>query len=177
MGERLADEARGRGALSAPRRRPRPDAGQDNRQRGNREQLHDKHPARQHASAGDDRGGLRHAGRHDHPRLRRGTSTARPSAHRPRPVRPVDRSQRHGRPDRPVARHHGRKLECATLLAGMEPLDLLLRDSGQYGARVPMPAEAPVQQRLMASSAATRRGARPRGEPEFITGVKGGPPA
>lgn len=39
--------------------------------------------------------------------------------------------------------------ECATLLAGMEPLDQQLRDSGQYGPRVPVPDDAPVQDRLL----------------------------
>lgn len=31
----------------------------------------------------------------------------------------------------------------------MEPLDQVLRDSGQYGARVLVPDDAPVQQRLL----------------------------
>jgi uncharacterized protein (TIGR03086 family) len=39
--------------------------------------------------------------------------------------------------------------ECAVLLAGMEPLDELLRTSGQYGPRVPVPDEAPVADRLV----------------------------
>jgi uncharacterized protein (TIGR03086 family) len=39
---------------------------------------------------------------------------------------------------------------CAQLLAGMEPLDELLRSSGQYGPRVPVPDDAPAQDRLMA---------------------------
>jgi uncharacterized protein (TIGR03086 family) len=39
--------------------------------------------------------------------------------------------------------------ECATLLAGMEPIEQLLRDSGQYGPRVPVPDDAPVQDRLV----------------------------
>jgi len=38
----------------------------------------------------------------------------------------------------------------AQLLAGMEPLDEMLRASGQYGPRVEVPADAPVQDRLMA---------------------------
>jgi uncharacterized protein (TIGR03086 family) len=38
---------------------------------------------------------------------------------------------------------------CAELLAGMEPLDAMLRDSGQYGPRVDVPAQAPVQDRLI----------------------------
>ena len=37
----------------------------------------------------------------------------------------------------------------AELLAGMEPLDELLRSSGQYGARVAVPDGAPVQDRLL----------------------------
>jgi uncharacterized protein (TIGR03086 family) len=39
--------------------------------------------------------------------------------------------------------------ECVALLAGMEPLDQVLRDSGQYGARVPVLDNAPVQDRLL----------------------------
>ena len=39
--------------------------------------------------------------------------------------------------------------ECAALLAGMEPIEQLLRDSGQYGPRVPVPDDAPVQDRLL----------------------------
>ncbi|MGB0098877.1 MAG: TIGR03086 family metal-binding protein [Nocardioides sp.] len=39
---------------------------------------------------------------------------------------------------------------CAELLAGMEPLDEMLRASGQYGARVAVPADADVQTRLIA---------------------------
>ncbi|MGA5298907.1 TIGR03086 family metal-binding protein [Nucisporomicrobium flavum] len=38
---------------------------------------------------------------------------------------------------------------CAMLLAGMEPLDEMLRASGQYGPRVPVPAEADAQTRLI----------------------------
>lgn len=38
---------------------------------------------------------------------------------------------------------------CADLLAGMEPLDELLRSSGQYGPRVPVPPDAGPQDRLM----------------------------
>ncbi|HYI58849.1 MAG TPA: TIGR03086 family metal-binding protein [Microlunatus sp.] len=38
---------------------------------------------------------------------------------------------------------------CAVLLAGMEPWDQILRDSGQYGPRVPVPEDAPVQDRLL----------------------------
>lgn len=39
--------------------------------------------------------------------------------------------------------------DCAALLAGMEPLEEVLRDSGQYGDRVPVPDDAPVQERLL----------------------------
>ena len=38
---------------------------------------------------------------------------------------------------------------CAELLAGMEPLDGLLRESGQYGPRVPVPDDADVQARML----------------------------
>ena len=40
--------------------------------------------------------------------------------------------------------------KCAQLLAGMQPLDALLRTSGQYGERVPVPDDADVQTRLIA---------------------------
>ncbi len=40
--------------------------------------------------------------------------------------------------------------KCAVLLAGMEPLDELLRASGQYGPRIAVPADADVQTRLVA---------------------------
>ena len=39
---------------------------------------------------------------------------------------------------------------CADLLAGMEPMDEVLRSSGQYGPRVPVPDDADVQTRLLA---------------------------
>lgn len=39
---------------------------------------------------------------------------------------------------------------CAVMLAGMEPLDQVLRQSGQYGPRVPVPDDADVQTRLIA---------------------------
>ena len=39
---------------------------------------------------------------------------------------------------------------CAEMLAGMEPMDELLRQSGQYGAKVDVPAGADVQTRLLA---------------------------
>jgi len=39
---------------------------------------------------------------------------------------------------------------CAALLAGMEPLDEMLRMSGQYGPRVPVPDSAGAVSKLMA---------------------------
>lgn len=39
---------------------------------------------------------------------------------------------------------------CATMLAGMEPLDEMLRQSGQYGPRVPVAEDASAQDRLVA---------------------------
>lgn len=39
---------------------------------------------------------------------------------------------------------------CAELLAGMEPMDEVLRQSGQYGAKVDVPVDADVQTRLLA---------------------------
>jgi uncharacterized protein (TIGR03086 family) len=47
----------------------------------------------------------------------------------------------------PVALDEAR---CTAVLAGMEPLDQLLRDSGQYGPQVEVPADSDVQSRLMA---------------------------
>jgi uncharacterized protein (TIGR03086 family) len=38
---------------------------------------------------------------------------------------------------------------CAELLAGMTPIEELLRSSGQYGPRVPVPDDADVQTRLL----------------------------
>lgn len=38
---------------------------------------------------------------------------------------------------------------CAELLAGMEPMEEVLRSSGQYGPRVEVPADADVQTRLI----------------------------
>jgi uncharacterized protein (TIGR03086 family) len=38
---------------------------------------------------------------------------------------------------------------CADLLAGMEPLDEMLRASGQYGPRVPVPEGSDAQTRLL----------------------------
>ena len=39
---------------------------------------------------------------------------------------------------------------CADYLAGMEPMDEMLRASGQYGPKVEVPANAEAQTRLMA---------------------------
>lgn len=39
--------------------------------------------------------------------------------------------------------------ECAGMLAGMEPIDEMLRASGQYGPRVEVPEDADVQSRLI----------------------------
>ncbi|WP_409330586.1 TIGR03086 family metal-binding protein [Trujillonella humicola] len=39
---------------------------------------------------------------------------------------------------------------CAAMLEGMEPMDELLRASGQYGPRVPVPDDADPQTRLLA---------------------------
>ena len=38
---------------------------------------------------------------------------------------------------------------CAELLAGMEPIEDLMRSSGQYGPRVPVAAEASAQDRML----------------------------
>jgi uncharacterized protein (TIGR03086 family) len=38
---------------------------------------------------------------------------------------------------------------AAELLAGMEPIEEMIRASGQYGPRVPVPADAPVQDRML----------------------------
>lgn len=38
---------------------------------------------------------------------------------------------------------------CAVMLEGMEPIEDLMRGSGQYGPRVPVPDDAPVQDRLL----------------------------
>jgi uncharacterized protein (TIGR03086 family) len=40
-------------------------------------------------------------------------------------------------------------VKCAALLAGMEPMDELLRASGQYGPRVDLPDGADVQARML----------------------------
>jgi uncharacterized protein (TIGR03086 family) len=40
--------------------------------------------------------------------------------------------------------------KCAVMLAGMEPMDEVLRQSGQYGPRVPVPDDADVQTKLVA---------------------------
>lgn len=39
---------------------------------------------------------------------------------------------------------------CAAMLAGMQPIEEMLRTSGQYGPAVPVPADAPVQDRFIA---------------------------
>ncbi|MEU4313548.1 TIGR03086 family metal-binding protein [Nocardia sp. NPDC024068] len=39
---------------------------------------------------------------------------------------------------------------CAAALAGMEPVEPMLRDSGQFGTAVPVAPDAPPQDRLMA---------------------------
>ncbi|MEQ4207350.1 TIGR03086 family metal-binding protein [Actinopolymorpha sp. B17G11] len=38
---------------------------------------------------------------------------------------------------------------CAVLLAGMEPIEELMRSSGQYGPRVPTPDDADAQTRML----------------------------
>lgn len=38
---------------------------------------------------------------------------------------------------------------CAVLLDGMEPIEAIMRSSGQYGPRVEVPADADVQTRLL----------------------------
>ena len=38
---------------------------------------------------------------------------------------------------------------CAELLAGMQPIEDVIRSSGQYGARVPVPDDADAQTRLL----------------------------
>lgn len=38
---------------------------------------------------------------------------------------------------------------CAQMLEGMQPIDEVLRSSGQYGPKVPVPDDAPAQDRLM----------------------------
>ncbi len=38
---------------------------------------------------------------------------------------------------------------CATMLAGMEPIEDVMRGSGQYGQRVEVPADADAQTRLL----------------------------
>jgi uncharacterized protein (TIGR03086 family) len=40
--------------------------------------------------------------------------------------------------------------KCAVLLAGMEPIDEVLRQSGQYGPKVDVPADSDVQTRMLA---------------------------
>jgi uncharacterized protein (TIGR03086 family) len=38
---------------------------------------------------------------------------------------------------------------CATLLAGMEPMEEVIRNSGQYGPRVEVPAGSDAQTRML----------------------------
>ena len=38
---------------------------------------------------------------------------------------------------------------CAAMLAGMEPIEDVMRGSGQYGARVDVPDDADVQTRML----------------------------
>ena len=38
---------------------------------------------------------------------------------------------------------------CADLLAGMEPMEAVIRSSGQYGERVPVPPGADARTRLL----------------------------
>ena len=40
--------------------------------------------------------------------------------------------------------------KCAAMLAGMEPIEDMIRQSGQYGPRVPVPDDADAQTRLIA---------------------------
>lgn len=53
-----------------------------------------------------------------------------------------------------LARSTGQPIEldeerCATMLAGMQPIDELLRQSGQYGPKVDVPADASAMDQLM----------------------------
>ena len=45
--------------------------------------------------------------------------------------------------------------ECAAFLAGMEPMDAMIRDSGQFGPRVPVSADADAQTKLLAFTGRT----------------------
>ena len=45
--------------------------------------------------------------------------------------------------------------ECADFLAGIEPMDAMIRDSGQFGPRVPVPNDADAQTRLLAFTGRT----------------------
>ena len=38
---------------------------------------------------------------------------------------------------------------CATLLAGMEPIEQVMRSSGQYGTRVPVTGDADAQTKML----------------------------
>jgi len=44
----------------------------------------------------------------------------------------------------------GEPQRCAVMLEGMQPIDELLRSSGQYGPKVEVPDDADVQTRLLA---------------------------
>jgi uncharacterized protein (TIGR03086 family) len=53
-----------------------------------------------------------------------------------------------------LARATGQDVEldparCEVMLAGMEPMEELMRDSGEYGPRVPVPDDASAQDRLV----------------------------
>ncbi len=45
--------------------------------------------------------------------------------------------------------------ECADFLAGAEPMDAMIRDSGQFGPRVPVPQNADAQTKLIAFTGRT----------------------
>jgi uncharacterized protein (TIGR03086 family) len=45
--------------------------------------------------------------------------------------------------------------ECAAFLTGIEPMDAVIRDSGQFGPRVPVPADADAQTKLIAFTGRT----------------------
>ncbi len=52
---------------------------------------------------------------------------------------------------------------CAALLTQMEPAEELMRSSGQYGPRVPVPDDADAQTRLLAFIGRDPLGGQPRG--------------
>jgi uncharacterized protein YndB with AHSA1/START domain len=73
------------------------------------------------------------------------------AARRGRPVLHLRRVHAHVGPG--PAHRAGRALDpqtCADLLDGMAPIEDVLRSSGQYGPRVPVPDDADVQTRLLA---------------------------